>query len=287
MTPSRALVANRSVRLGLALLLPLLLGAILSPLLSGAFPHHFAATDLAHRYEPPGKEHLFGTDSLGRDVFARMLRAARASMAVGLLSTALAGAIALCAGSLAGYYGGATDFTLSRLIEIVLSFPTLFIILALLGADPPLLRHVSDLARITLVVGMIGWTGMARHLRAEFLKWRGMDFVQAARAAGASDLRIILRHILPNSLAPLLVSAAFFVAQAILLEAAISFLGFGIQPPEPSWGSMLAEAEEAVAEGWWLALFPGGALFLSVLGCNLIGEGLRQALDPRGFEPGP
>jgi peptide/nickel transport system permease protein len=243
-----------------------------SGLVRAPVPHHFAETDLEHRYAPPGREHLLGTDGLGRDVLARLIRGTRISMSVGILATGLALAIALVVGSLAGFYGGWTDSLLSRMIEVV---------------NPPVLRGFSDLTRIMLVIGLTGWTGMARYLRAEFLRLKSIDFVTAARGSGASDLRIILRHILPNALAPVLVSASFFVAQAVLIEAAISFLGFGIQPPEPSWGSMLTEAQEAVSVAWWLALFPGGALFLAVLGYNLLGEGLRAALDPRGPGPGP
>jgi len=274
------LARSRSVKAGLALLAPLVLCVLAGPFLSGWLPSDFAAADLELRYSPPGREHPLGTDGLGRDVLARLVRGARTSLGVGLFATALAAGVALAVGSLAGYYGGATDALLSRLIEVVLSFPALFIVLALLGVDPPALRQVSDVARITLVVGLTGWTGMARYVRAEFLKQRGAAFVEAARAAGAGDARIIWRHILPNCLTPLLVSAAFFVAHAVLIEAAISFLGFGIQPPEPSWGSMLGEAQEAVSAAWWLALFPGGALFMTVLGANLLGEGLRQSLDP-------
>jgi peptide/nickel transport system permease protein len=278
--PITRLARSRSVKAGLALLAPLVLCVLAGPFVSGWLPSDFAAADLALRYSPPDREHPLGTDGLGRDVLARLVRGARTSLGVGLFATALAAGVALAVGSLAGYYGGATDALLSRLIEVVLSFPALFIVLALLGVDPPALRQVSDVARITLVVGLTGWTGMARYVRAEFLKQRGAAFVEAARAAGAGDARIIWKHILPNCLTPLLVSAAFFVAHAVLIEAAISFLGFGIQPPEPSWGSMLGEAQEAVSAAWWLALFPGGALFMTVLGANLLGEGLRQSLDP-------
>lgn len=245
-------------------------------------PHHFAATDLEHRFMPPGRSNLLGTDALGRDLLARLIRASRVSLSIGLLSTLMAFLIAMAVGSAAGWFSGVTDTLVSRLIEVVLCFPVLFFVLAVIGLDPPALRRVPDMGRLALLFGLTGWTGMARHVRAECLRLRKTDFIAAARASGAGNLRIIVRHLLPNSVGPALVAASFFVSQAILLEAAISFLGFGIQPPEPSWGSMLNEAQESIASAWWMALFPGGALFLTVLGFNLAGEGIRSRLDRSG-----
>ena len=278
----RRILRTRPGRAGTALLAPLLLVGLLSPLLLRTLPRSPSETDLSRCNAPPARAHLLGTDQLGRDVAARVIRASGISLSVGVLSTALAFAVALGAGSLAGVRGGWTDVLLSRLMEVVLSFPALFLILVLMGSGPPLVRAVPPLIRIALVLGLTGWIGMARHLRAELMKLRDAEFVLAARVSGASTLRLWRRHLLPNALPPMVVSATFFAAHAILLESSVSFLGFGIQPPEPSWGGMLADAQQSATRGWWLAFAPGVALFACVAGCNLLAEGLREALDPAG-----
>jgi peptide/nickel transport system permease protein len=187
--------------------------------------------------------------------------------------------IGLLLGGLAGFYGGVVDILVSRLIEIVMCFPFFFLILAVIAFLPP------SIFSIMVVIGITRWTGIARYTRGEFLRVKQQDYASAARALGASDRNIILRHILPNSLAPILVSASFGVASAILVEAALSFLGLGAQPPTPSWGGILANAREFLDVAWWLALFPGLAIFVTVTAYNIFGEGLRDAIDPK-LDPG-
>lgn len=267
----------RNLRWGLALLGVLLVAAVMAPWVS-VDP---ARLDLDQVLRPPSFEHWLGTDALGRDMAARVLHGARVSLAVGLLSAGLALLIGLPLGALAGYRGGWTDAAVSRVVEAMLCFPALLLVLALLAAGPGWFHGMSDVLRIALVLGLTGWMPAARYLRAEFLKLKRSEMVVAARALGAGDLRLIARHILPSALAPVLVTAAFAVGAAVAMEAALSFLGLGVRPPVATWGGLLADAREQVDRAWWLALFPGVALFLTVLGCNLIGEGLRDLLDPR------
>jgi len=237
-------------------------------------PYSPVSTALDHRLMPPGNQHLLGTDELGRDVMARIIHGAGISLKVGLVATGISLLIGLCIGALAGYYGGIADVLLSRLIEIVICFPFLFLILAVIAFLPP------SIYNIMIVIGITRWTDIARYTRAEFVRLKAREFTEAARALGASDRKIIMRHILPNSLAPVLVTATFGIANAILIEAGLSFLGLGTQPPTPSWGGILASAREQDF-AWWLTVFPGLAIFLSVTAYNLLGEGLRDASDPR------
>jgi peptide/nickel transport system permease protein len=232
------------------------------------------ATSLDSRLVRPDHNHLLGTDELGRDVLARMVHGTSISLMVGLVAVGISLVIGLVVGALAGYYGGITDILLSRLIEIVICFPFLFLILAVIAFLPPSIYNVM------IVIGITRWTDIARYTRAEFVRLKNREFTEAARALGASDGKIILRHILPNSLAPVLVTATFGIASAILIEAALSFLGLGTQPPTPSWGGLLASAREQDF-AWWLTTYPGIAIFLSVTAYNLLGEGLRDASDPR------
>ena len=237
-------------------------------------PYSPIATSLDSRLEPPGHRHLMGTDELGRDVFARMLYGTGISLKVGLVATGISLIIGLFVGALAGYYGGVSDILLSRLIEIVICFPFLFLILAVIAFLPP------SIYNIMIVIGITRWTDIARYTRAEFVRLKGHEFTEAARALGAGDRTIIFRHILPNSLAPVLVTATFGIASAILIENSLTFLGLGVQPPMPSWGGLLASAREQDF-AWWLTIFPGFAIFITVTAYNLLGEGLRDASDPR------
>ena len=237
--------------------------------------------DLSAVLQPPSRAHWLGTDGLGRDVGSRLLHGARVSLAVGLLSTALALALGLPLGALAGSRRGLADAVVSRAVEAVLCFPSLLLALALLASSPPWLAAWPESVRLAFVVGITGWTAVARYTRGEFLKLGGSAVVESARSAGAGSFRIVVRHVLPLAAAPVLVTASFSVGAAILLEASLSFLGLGVSPPTASWGSLLTEAAVHLDRGWWLAMFPGSALFLSVLACNLTGEGVRDALDPR------
>ena len=241
-------------------------------------PNHI---DLREVLSPPSRGHWMGTDALGRDLAARVVHGARVSLLVGLLSAGFALVLGVPLGALAGYRGGWTDALVSRGLEAFLCFPNLLLILVVLATAPVWLGGISDVTRIALVLGITGWMAIARYLRAEFLKLKLSDMVAAARAAGGGHLRIAVRHILPCSLAPVLVTAAFAVGAAIGLEAALSFLGLGVRPPVATWGGLLFDAREQIDQAWWLALFPGAAIFLAVLSCNLVGEGVRDLLDPR------
>jgi peptide/nickel transport system permease protein len=238
-------------------------------------PHGPNDVDIANRLRPPDRQHRFGTDDLGRDVFSRMVHGARVSLTVGFLATAISLVVGSFLGALAGYYGGAADWTVSRLIEVVLCFPFLFLVLGIVALFGP------SLYTIMIALGLTSWTTEARFVRGEFLRIREMEFAYAARASGARDARIILRHLLPNAFAPVLVSASFGVASAILIESALSFLGFGVPLPTSTWGSILSTAEQHIGYAWWLVLFPGLAIFLTVAAFNIIGDRFRDALDPR------
>jgi len=253
--------------------------AALAPLIAGdssrVIPFGPDTIDLANRLQPPGPAHRLGTDDLGRDVLSRIIHGARVSLTVGLLATAIALIVGSLLGALAGYYGGAADWLVSRLIEIVLCFPFLLLVLAIVALFRP------SFLIIIIALGLTSWTTEARFVRGEFLRIREMDFAQAARASGARDARIIFRHLLPNALAPVLVSASFGVASAILIESALSFLGMGVPPPTSSWGNILHSAEQHIDYAWWLAFFPGIAIFVTVAAFNIIGDRVRDAIDPR------
>jgi peptide/nickel transport system permease protein len=225
-------------------------------------------------FEPPSSAHWLGTDGLGRDVAAGMIHGIRISLTIGLVVVAIQATIGIALGGVAGYYGGVIDLALSRLIELMLAIPTFFLIITVAAVFPP------SIYLIMVILGLTGWVGIARLIRSEFLKVRAMDYVAAAEAMGASDARIILRHVLPNAIAPVLVSMSFGVASAVLLESGLSFLGIGVPAHLVTWGSILAVAQSNTT-AWWLAVFPGAAIFLTVTAYNLLGDGLRDALDPR------
>ena len=249
--------------------------------LAAPIAHGPNRVDLGATLLPPKPGHWLGTDDLGRDLAARVVHGARVSLGVGLLSAGFALLVGVPLGAWAGFRGGWVDFVVSRAVETVLSFPTLLLVLAILAVASGWLTHLSDVTRIALVLGLTGWMPIARYLRAEFLRLRESEMVSAARAVGGSDLRIAWKHILPSAMAPVLVTAAFAVGAAIGMEAALSFLGLGVRPPHATWGALLADSREQIDRAWWLALFPGLALFGAVLACNLVGEGLRDLLDPR------
>lgn len=224
----------------------------------------------------PSRLNWFGTDQVGYDVFAQMVHGTQIALSVGFISMSIAGVIGITIGAMAGYLGGWVDMLLSRLIELVMCIPSLVLILALVA----MLDEVSNF-HLMAIVGVTSWTGIARLARAEFMRLKQMEFITAARAVGASTWRIMFRHVLRNALAPILVPITFGIAAAILIESGLSYLGFGASPPNPSWGTLLKSGRSAIQQMWWLIVFPGTAIFLTVLAYNLIGEGLQEATDPR------
>jgi len=237
--------------------------------------------DLERILAPPSSDHWLGTDGLGRDVLVRLAHGARVSLGVGVVTALLSVLIGLPLGAIAGYRGGFWDGAVSRAIEAALCFPALLVALAILSAGPGWLVRLPDTLRIAAALGFLGWTPAARYVRAEFLRLKGDEAIQAARATGASTFRVVTRHLLPRSLGPALVTIAFGASAAALGEAALSFVGLGISPPTASWGEMLFEAMRHMGTAWWLALFPGLALFVTVYGWNGLAEAFRRALEPR------
>ncbi len=238
-------------------------------------PYDPGAIDLKLVLMPPSAAYLLGTDQLGRDVLSRMIWGAKISLKVGFAATGLAIFIGTILGAIAGYYGRWVDAVIMRFVDIMLCFPTFFLILAVIAFLEP------SIWNIMIVIGLTGWMGITRLVRADFTSLRERDFVLAARGIGAGDFRIILVHILPNAMASVLVAATLGVAGAILTESALSFLGIGVQPPTPSWGNILTAGKDNIDIAWWLSLYPGLAILLTVLGYNLLGEGIRDSLDPR------
>ncbi|MGP8050879.1 MAG: ABC transporter permease [Desulfobaccales bacterium] len=263
---------NRLAISGLALVLGLFAVALLAHWLA---PYNPDFIDLKQVLMPPSPAHLLGTDTLGRDVLSRIIYGARVSLLVGFVAVGIATLIGLLVGALAGYYGGVLDQVLMRLVDLMLCFPTIFLILAVIAVLGP------NIWNIMAVIGLTSWMGVARLVRAEFLSLREREFVVAARALGASDARLIWRHLLPNALTPVMVSATLGVAGAILVESSLSFLGLGVQPPTPSWGNMLTMGKDNIEIAWWLSVFPGLAILVTVMSYNLLGEGIREAIDPR------
>jgi peptide/nickel transport system permease protein len=263
---------NRLAIFGLIVIAALFLIAGLAAFLA---PYDPGQTNVALKLNRPSLHHYLGTDQLGRDVFSRMLYGSRVSLSVGFVAVAISIFIGILVGAVAGYYGGWADNILMRFVDTMLCFPTFFLILTVVALLGP------GILKIMVVIGITSWMGTSRFVRAEFLSLRERDFTQAARALGVKDFRIIFRHILPNALAPVFVTATLDVATAILVEAGLSFLGFGVQPPAPSWGNILTEGRTYIFDAWWLTVFPGLAILVTVLSFNLLGEGLRDAIDPR------
>lgn len=244
----------------------------MAPLLA---PYGPVEGDLTRSLQPPSPSHWLGTDHLGRDLFTRILYGARVSLAIGLATVGIAGALGLFVGIVSGYLGGKTDVVLMRLVDVQLSFPFILLALvvnAILGIG---------LQNIILTLIITGWVVYARLIRGEVLALKTLDYVEAARALGAPETRIVTRHLLPNLWTPLIILSSLQVAQFIVAEAAISFLGFGVQPPTASWGNMLNEGKTYIYNAWWMTTFPGLALVVTALGVNLVGDWLRDTLDPR------
>ena len=231
--------------------------------------------DLAQRLVGPGSRHLMGTDELGRDVLARLIHGARVSLLVGIVAAALSLFLGGLLGAIAGYYGGVADWLISRLIEVVLCFPFIFLVLGIVALFRP------SIVTLVIALGVSSWTTEARFVRGELLRVKETEFAMAARAIGATDGRIIVRHLLPNAIAPAIISSTFGVATAILTESALSFLGLGVPLPTPSWGNIVSGAQEHIDYAWWLIAFPGLVIFATAASFNILGDRLRDVLDPR------
>lgn len=268
----RQYIKNKLAVAGAIVIILLSFAAIFSPLLTRYDPD---AINLNEIYQAPSWQHPFGTDMNGRDVFARVLYGARISMSVGFISSGLAGLIGVIVGALAGFFGGKVDNFLMRIVDLILCIPSFFLLLMVIAMLEP------NIYNVMIVIAITSWPGLARLVRAEVLSVRERDYVQAAIALGIGRWRIIWRHIIPNVMAPVFVAVTLGVAAAILVESGLSFLGLGVQPPTPSWGNILAQGRSVMQFAWWMTLFPGLAIFVTVLGYNLVGEGLRDALDPR------
>lgn len=266
---------NRLSFAGAVVVAMLVATAILAPLIA---PYDPMTIDVHKVLSPPSFSHPFGTDDLGRDVLSRMIWGSRVSLKVGFVAIGLALIIGISIGAIAGFYGGKIDAILMRFVDIMLAFPVFFLILAVIAILEP------GIFTIMVVIGLTGWMDVARLIRAEFLTLKERDFVVAASAVGAGNMRLIFRHILPNALSPVFVAATFGIAGAILTESGLSFLGLGVQPPNPSWGNILTSGKDNIEVAWWLSVFPGLAILITVLSYNLMGEGLRDALDPRLWE---
>ena len=246
--------------------------SILAPFIS---PYDPTTIDVYNVLSPPSREHPLGTDELGRDLLSRIIWGSRVSLKVVFVAVGIALCIGTLIGAVAGFYGGKVDAVLMRFVDIMLAFPTFFLILAVIAILEP------SIFTIMAVIGITSWMDVARLVRAEFLTLKERDFVDAAKAAGVSNPRLIFKHLLPNALSPVFVAATFGIAGAILVESGLSFLGLGVQPPEPSWGNILTSGKDNIEVAWWLSLYPGLAILITVLSYNLVGEGLRDALDPR------
>jgi peptide/nickel transport system permease protein len=268
----RKALSNPLALAGFVIILTIFLLAMLAPVIAPYDPDEINVKAILLA---PSTQHWMGTDGLGRDVLSRMLHGGRISLLVGLVAVGISTLIGIILGALAGYYRGWVDTLIMRLVDIMLSIPSFFLILAVIAFLTP------SIINIMIVIGLTSWMGVTRLVRAEFLSLSEREFVLASRTLGAKDARLIFTHLLPNSLTPIIVSAVLGVASAVLLESGLSFLGLGVQAPQSSWGNILTDGKEYIQFAWWLSLYPGMAILITVLGYNLLGEGLRDALDPR------
>lgn len=263
---------NKMILTGFIIVGTLVAVALSAPLLSS---YDFKEQNIAMRLMPPSAQHILGTDELGRDLFSRMVHGSRVSISVGIIAVLISVVIGVLLGAIAGYYGKWVDNLTMRLVDVMLTIPTLFLILILVVFLGP------SLINIMIIIGLTSWTDIARIVRAEVMSVKKSAYVEAGRVMGIPESRIILRHIIPNIMAPVLVYMTFGVSGAILIESGLSFLGLGVQPPFPSWGNILTSGKDYIETAWWLTAFPGLAIFLSVFGYNMLGEGLRDWLNPR------
>jgi ABC-type dipeptide/oligopeptide/nickel transport system permease subunit len=273
----RTLLRDRRAMIGIVVVVLMTFAAVAAPVVAR---HDPISIDLSGQLRGPSGEHWLGTDVQGRDVWARLIYGTRVSLVVGFVSQGIALLLGVTLGLLAGFYGRWVDETVMRLADVTLAFPTLLLLIAMVAALEP------SLGVVFVTIGVVGWAGMARLVRGQVLVVRQLEYVQAIRALGGGDGRIMVRHVLPNVIAPVLIAATLGIAGAIMAEAALSFLGLGVQPPTPSWGSMIAEGRDLaqLRRAPWTSLFPGLAIGAAVLGFNLLGDALRDALDPRQAE---
>ena len=274
----RRLARRRTALFGLGVVVTVLLAAVFAPWLT---PFDPLEQDINQRLKEPGwqtaegRVHALGTDHLGRDILARVIFGSRIALVVGLSAVLISGVLGMAIGLVSGYFGGKVDDFFMRLADIQLAFPFILLAIAVIGVLGPSLRN------IIIVIGVSSWVVYARVVRGEVLSIREREFVQAAIALGSRDVRVVVRHVLPNAFTPWLVVATLDMARVIVIESALSFLGLGVQPPTPTWGGMLADGRVYLSTAWWLATFPGLAILVTVLGINLLGDGLRDTLDPR------
>ena len=279
--PRQQFKPHRPALIGAAIIFLITLAAIFAPVLS---PYDPEKSHLEVRVQAPSPQHILGTDDLGRDLFTRILYGSRISLAIGLLAMALAVTVGTLIGAAAGFYGGWVDGILMRVTDVFLAFPRLFVLILL----TTILRQLnlpwlpaSSFVPIAFVIGLLSWMSIARLVRASYLSIKEREFVEAARGTGARNARIMFRHILPNAVSPIIVAATLGVAASILTESGLSYLGFGVQLPTPTWGNLLQNAQAQMTYAPWLALFPGLTIFCTVIAINYVGDGLRDALDPR------
>ncbi|MDD5431991.1 MAG: ABC transporter permease [Candidatus Omnitrophica bacterium] len=260
---------NKALLAGIIIIGFFSLIAIFAPIIS---PYEPSIIDQNNLLMAPSSKHLLGTDSLGRDILSRIIYGARISLSIGLIAVGIATLLGLILGSIAGFYGGLIDMIIMRFVDIMLCFPTFFLILAVVAMLEP------SIFNIMIIIGLTSWMGVARLVRAEILTLKEREFIQASRAIGASNFRIISRHLIPNAIGPVLVNATLGIAGAILLESGLSFLGLGVQPPVPSWGNILIEAKSTLGVAWWITVFPGLAILVTILGFNFLSEGLKKKI---------
>ncbi len=268
----RRITRHHLALMGLIILIPMFFCAIFAPVIT---PHDPIEPDIKNILSSPSFAHPFGTDTLGRDVLSRVIYGTRISLLVGFVSVGIAILIGMVLGAISGYYGGVIDELMMRFVDLMMCFPTFFLILAVIAILEP------SIWNIMIVIGLTSWMNTARLVRAEILSIKNKEYVMAAKAQGLSESRIIFRHVLPNAISPVYVVATLGIGGAILTESALSFLGIGVQPPTPSWGNILTQAKDNIEVAWWLSLYPGLAIFFTVMGYNLLGEGLRDIFDPR------
>ncbi len=263
---------NKLALSGLMIITILVAIAIFAPKI---VPYEPTSQNIIERLQKPSAKHLLGTDELGRDVLSRIIYGARISLSVGFIAVGISVIIGVFFGAIAGFYGRWIDSLIMRFVDIMFCFPSFFLILMIIAVLGP------NIYNVMIIIGITSWPGIARLVRGEILSVKEREYVYSARAIGASDLRIIFKHILPNALGPVLVAATLGIADAILVESGLSFLGLGVQPPMPSWGNILTSGKDYIESAWWLTLFPGLAILITILSYNLVGEGLREVIDPK------